>query len=136
MGVGVFWGGLENDKLRFDDAVASGSRLKRVQLYNSHTETFCQRLNGTLGISSETVVVGRWGGHTMGVGGGAEPWTLAHICENSGKHRYFVRTLHLASCVRPIILELLAELPLTKRSPHGQQSAPNAAIFPEILHNQ
>ena len=63
-------------------------------------------------------------------------WTRAHICERSGKHRYFVRTLHLASCVRPVILELLAEIPLAKRSPNGQQSAPNAARLPEILRNQ
>jgi hypothetical protein len=129
-----FGGELENDKLRLDDAVASGSRLKRVQLHNSPIETCCQRLNGTLRISSETVVAG-WGGGGWG-GGGSEPCTRAHICESSGKHRYFVRTLHIASCVRPVILELLAEIPLAKRSPHVQQSAPNAARLPEILGNQ
>ena len=63
-GCGCWGGGLQNDKLRFDYAGASGSRVNVYKSHHSLTETFSQRLKGKLRISSETVVPG----------GGTIPW--------------------------------------------------------------
>ena len=56
VGVGVFGAAFENEKLRFDCAGASGSRVNVHKSHQSLTETFSQHPKGKERISLETVV--------------------------------------------------------------------------------
>ena len=68
-GCGCVWGGFENEKLRFDCAGASGSRVNVYKSHHSLTETFSQHIKGNRG--------GAGGAYHSG--GDPELWTLTHI---------------------------------------------------------